>query len=133
MTKLECGLEVLRICAEHDICEMVWWRTDDEYAPVTFLVNVNDQFYPAADAEAITPENLDVFKQAVADCAELDRQQPPTPEDIGKGTDGYAISRADVLFVARLRKTRLWKRKHEKYPTRLQPLLLAAGDTGCGW
>ena len=128
--KLECALEVLRITAEHDVHEL-WWRTDGEYAPVTFLVNVNDQFGPAADAEAITPENLEIFRKAFEDCAELDRKYPPDPKQ-GENW-GYAIHRADVLFVARFRKQRMWKRKWEKYPEAIKPLLLEAGETGFGW
>jgi len=49
------------------------WRTDTEYAPITLFVNCNDLFYWAcADCEEVTIENLDVLKQAIADCKEVD-------------------------------------------------------------
>ena len=42
-------------------CEELWWRTDGEYAPVTFLVNCNDIFFWAcSDCEEITRENVEI-------------------------------------------------------------------------
>ena len=51
----------------------LWWRTDGEYAPVSFFAICNDQFWWAsADLEPITPENVHLLEQAVADCRAVD-------------------------------------------------------------
>ena len=48
----------------------LWWRTDDEYAPVTLLVNCNDLFmWGCADCETLTPADMDDLEKAVADAA----------------------------------------------------------------
>lgn len=66
-------MEVLGFIADEDLHDMLWWRTDGEYAPVTFWINCNDLFaWGFADAEDLTPESLPVLKQAVADCKEID-------------------------------------------------------------
>lgn len=62
-------LRVLRLMAEHDNCDGIWWRTDGEYAPVTFFINCNDLlFWGCADCERVTPENIDRLEQAYLDC-----------------------------------------------------------------
>ena len=46
----------------------LWWRTDDEYAPVTLLVNCNDLFmWGCADCETLAPSDLDDLEKALAD------------------------------------------------------------------
>lgn len=76
MTQPEFVLRVLRCFAEADDCDSVWWRTDDEYAPVTFLVSCNDFFWwGCADAQPITPDNVAVLEQAYADCRAIDHEQ----------------------------------------------------------
>lgn len=114
MNDLEYILEVLRICAEHECCESVWWRTDEGYAPVTFIVNCNDFFSPSADAELITPENLPEFRKAFEDCAAVDAANP--------GKSEFCVTRAELLFVARVRKAFPWRRKYDKLPETMKPL-----------
>lgn len=63
-------LEILKVFADFDDCDAVWWRTDNDYAPVTFLVNCNDTFFwGASDCEAIE-SNQDIadLRQAYQDC-----------------------------------------------------------------
>lgn len=64
---------VLTVFAENDLCGSLYWRTDGEYAPVTFFVNCNDVFcWGCADGEDVTPANLGVLEQAIADCEAID-------------------------------------------------------------
>ena len=61
-------MRVLRATA-FDNCDSIFWRTDDKYAPVTFLAICNDTFaWGTADCEQITEENVAVFEAASADC-----------------------------------------------------------------
>lgn len=47
--------------------EQIWWRTDEEYAPITFLVNCNDLFaWGCADCERLTTDNIDLLESTVA-------------------------------------------------------------------
>ncbi len=49
-------------------CETLLWRTDGEYAPVTFLVDCGGLFdYACADSEPLTPENIAILEQAYRD------------------------------------------------------------------
>jgi hypothetical protein len=99
MTEADCRfvLRVLQITSP-DNCDDIWWRTDGEYAPVTFLVNCNDLFYWAcADCERVTPENVEQLAQAYRDCKEA---------------TGYDLHGAS-LFCARVRGERP---QHACYP-----------------
>jgi hypothetical protein len=59
-------LRVMR-CME-DNNESLWWRTDEEYAPITFFINCNDAFWwGSADAERITEANIGILEQAIKD------------------------------------------------------------------
>lgn len=89
MSTEEFMLKVLGLFATADLCHEVWWRTDTEFAPITFMVNCNDFFYYAsADCEAVTEENLPVLEQAMKDCTDA------------KGNTSYEAS---LLFCARVR------------------------------
>lgn len=56
-----------------DNCEMIWWRTDTEYAPITFFVNCNDLFWWAtSDAETVTPENIHLLEESIKDVEAVD-------------------------------------------------------------
>lgn len=56
-----------------DDCDMIWWRTDSEYAPITFFVNCNDLFaWATADAEDVTPENIHLLEQSIKDVRAID-------------------------------------------------------------
>jgi len=66
-------INVLKLVAEYDLCGMLWWRCDDEYAPITFFINCNDLFWWASgDCERITEENLSVLEQTIKDCEAID-------------------------------------------------------------
>jgi hypothetical protein len=64
----------------------LWWRTDGEFAPVTFFVNCNDVFaWGFSDCETITEENFPVLQQAYKDsenngaelfCARVRKMRP---------------------------------------------------------
>lgn len=63
----EFVLRVLRATA-FDHTDILWWRTDGEYAPVTLFVKCNDLFWWAcADLEQVTPENVGELERAFAD------------------------------------------------------------------
>ncbi len=54
-----------------DHCDDIWWRTDTEYAPITFFVNCNDLFFwGSADCEELTPDNIELFEQSYRDADE---------------------------------------------------------------
>lgn len=68
--------------------EDIWWRTDEEYAPVTLFANCNDLFFwGCADCEEINDENIHVLEKAYADLCAI-------------GDHG---NRAHLLFVCRER------------------------------
>jgi hypothetical protein len=70
-TEVKDILPIMQAIADADAHSSVWWRTDGEYAPVSFLVNCNDIFcWACADAEELTIENLPVFVQACKDASE---------------------------------------------------------------
>ena len=85
-------MHVLKLTGEWDICGSLWWRTDGEYAPVTFFINCNDVFYwGCADAEAITPENIELLEKSMKDSS---------------GAYQYGELYGTMLWCARVRKQR---------------------------
>lgn len=49
----------------------LWWRTDDDYAPVTLIVNCNDLFFwGTADCETLGPSSIDELEKAITDAKE---------------------------------------------------------------
>lgn len=107
-------LRVLHAVAEADHTDMIWWRTDDEYAPVTFLVNCNDCFYWAtADCEEITPDKLQLFEQ--------------TLKDAKAACDGFGTIYAGELFAARCRKLRPQNASYALYPPEMWGLFDESG------
>ena len=73
--KIELALRVMRLFDSFGgpDTDNLWWRTDSEYAPVTMIVNCNDLFmWACADAECITPENIEALEQTVAEVAAID-------------------------------------------------------------
>ncbi len=78
ITSLEITLEhlvmpVLELMSKHHIHDMLSWRCDGEYAPITFWIKCSDQFWwGTADAEDVTIERLPILKKAVEDCNEID-------------------------------------------------------------
>lgn len=114
-TSFDFVLRVLRLFDEWDGLEQdnLWWRTDGEYAPVTFLVNCNDAFWWAtADSERITPDNVAVLEQSLADC---------------KAYSPNGRSHADLLFCCRVRGMRPQGATYKHIEQALWPLFDAAG------
>ena len=84
-------LKVLEITSRYDCTDMIWWRCDGEYTPVTFFVNCNDTFaWACSDCEKITPENIQMFEDTLREVESI--------------IDSTAY--AGELFVARVRKMR---------------------------
>lgn len=112
--------------------EAIWWRTDNEYAPVTFFVNCNDLFYWAcADCEQLTPENLPKLLDACVDC-----RKAMGCESYGSGIDINwtkferfydAASWAPLLLVARVRGMRPQRPYYKSIPEDLHALFDACG------
>lgn len=68
-TTVADAMTILAAVAAMDEHDVIWWRCDGEYAPITFFVRANDLFYWAcSDGEELTIENLAVFQQAFRDC-----------------------------------------------------------------
>jgi hypothetical protein len=108
-------LEVLRLVAEHDCYDSIWWRTDDSYAPITFFANCSDLFYWAtADCETITPKNIGILVQSL--------------EDAGKDEAEWGF----LLFCARARGMRP---QNPAYPKdeKLKALFDACGPERTPW
>lgn len=116
-----------------DLWESIWWRTDGEYAPVTFFVNCNDLFYWAcADLERLTPENLPLLLVALDDVRHaqgLPRGEWPRNLDIKDGWDEWhaAGAWASSLFCARIRGMRPQRPCYRGMPDKLKPLFDACG------
>jgi len=113
---LDFVLDVLKTTGDYDIGGMIFWRTDEDYAPLTFFAICNDVFaWACADAEEITPQNLPDLKKALKDV------------EISNHCCNYIEGVA--LFVSRIRKERpqgacypedktLWKLFDETGPER---------------
>lgn len=68
-------LEILKLTSiEVDENISISWRTDGEYAPVTFFADASDLFsWATADCEDILPVDLADLKQAIKDVKEIDK------------------------------------------------------------
>lgn len=116
-----------------DLWESFWWRTDGEYAPVTFFVNCNDLFYWAcADGETLTPENLPALLTALEDVRRaqgLPTGEWPRARDMKDGWDEHwhSGSWAAQLFCARVRGMRPQRPCYRSMPEKLKPLFDACG------
>ena len=109
---VDFAMRVLRATA-FDLCDCMFWRCDGEYAPITFLVNCSDTFWWAsADAENLTPENVDLFEQSLADV-------------VAVTGDKYDIH-GPILFCCRARKMRPMECAYPE-DKRLWPLFDDAG------
>ena len=79
--------------ASGDMPESLMYRTDGEYAPITFFINCSDEFFwGGADCEELTPENIHILEEALEDCRRVNRVLASC----------YAAS----LFCCRVRKMR---------------------------
>ena len=66
-------LEILRLFAEFDIQDCLWWHFPGDWKSPTFLVKCNDLFYWAtADAEEVTVDSLPALQQAIEECLAID-------------------------------------------------------------
>jgi hypothetical protein len=119
-----------------DLWDAIYWRTDEEFAPVTFWVNCNDLFWWAtADNEEITPENFHLLKEAVNDVASALGAADPSYDkklsieewkvafDLWRKVGSYAAD----LFCARSRKMRPQHPCYKIYPQILHPLFDVCG------
>lgn len=85
-------LRILKVLAFEN-CEDLWWRCDNEYAPLTLFIDCSDAFWwGTADCEAVTPENVHILEEAFRDCKTADPK--------------YGECYASLLFCARVRKVR---------------------------
>ena len=114
----EFFLRVFRIFSETNCGnEGLWWRTDDTYAPVTFLVNCSDTFFwGTADCVPLTPENIDIMEQAVADCKAVPSEDKH-----------LARKYAETLFCARIRGMRPMRLAYPSQCPEILPLFDACG------
>lgn len=59
-----------------DQTEGLWWRTDGEYAPVTFFARVDDVFaWGTADLERVGAADVSALRQARADAEAADPER----------------------------------------------------------
>ena len=100
-------LEILRLFAEFDIHDSLWWCFREGQDEPSFLVKCNDLFYWAtADAEEVTVESLPELRKAIEECRAID----PVCGEL------YGVN----LYAARQRKMRpqncCYPRKKELWP-----------------
>lgn len=92
----------------------LWWRTDEQYAPITLLVNCNDLFvWGCSDCETLTAADIPDLEQALADCKAVS-------EDCG--------SEAGLLWCARKRGMRPQKAYYKHFPEAMHHLFDAVSD-----
>lgn len=108
-------IKLLKLMAQYDSCDSLWWRVD--YGVLRFFVNCNDVFcWACADAEPVTPENIDLLRQSF--------------EDEQTATGGSTSVWGPMLFCARSRGERIqgaWY-KDGSLPKELWPLFDAVGE-----
>lgn len=94
--------------------EILFWRTDREYAPFKIFVICSDVFaWACADMEELTPANIHVLEAAVADLDTADRGS------------GYVC--ADTLFCSRVRGMRPQGAYYKNIERQHWPLFDACG------
>lgn len=102
--------------------ESLWWRTDGEYAPVTFFANCNDLFvWGSADSEPITPETIDVLEQSLRDLQAVAEAKANPRDELN------AIVYTPDLYVARVRGMRPQGACYKYFPKGTWPLFDACG------
>lgn len=112
--------------------EDVWWRTDDEYAPITLMVNCNDLFFwGCSDCEEITRENLPMLETTFAELKAMNKKD-------GEFYKETHLERCTPeVFCCRARKMRPQGACYDEkyYPKAIWPLFDSAGperETGMG-
>lgn len=122
------ALEVLTVIANYGLHDMLFWRTDGEFAPITFFANCNDLFYWAtADLEVINPDNFPEIERAMKDVG----ARPASTVDCTCCTCQFLRKRSESLdglslFCARSRKMRPQKCAYPE-DKKLWPLFDACG------
>ncbi len=105
---LDFVTKVLRLFEDSN--QLIFWRTDEDFSPITFWVNCNDIFYwGASDAEEITPENISLLEQCCIECG-----------------DGFAVE-ASILFCAKMRNMRPQNDIYNHFDKKFWPLFNACG------
>ena len=100
---------VLELVAKADLHRDLFWQCSG-HSHVTFLINCNDIFWwGCADAEEITPENVDLLESAIVD------------------TTSVKSAYAGELFCARVRKLRPQGCFYEGMPDTVAALFDACG------
>ena len=75
--------------------DSLFWRTDEEYAPLALSANCNDLFFwGCSDGEDITTDNIHILEQSYADMQAA---------GIAAGEKHYNAGNAHLLFCARVR------------------------------
>lgn len=101
---------------DFDGCEEIFWRTDGEYAPVTFLLKCNDLFrWGCADAEAITDVSIGVIEATRAEF-------PDHPDD-----NDFKHVYWPSLAACRIRKMRPQKPYYASLPKSMHAAFDACG------
>lgn len=66
-------LEILRLFAEFDIQDCLWWHFPSGPNEPEFLLKCSDLFYwAAADAEEVTVDSLPELRKAIEECRAID-------------------------------------------------------------
>lgn len=110
--KLDFLLRVLRVTAETDMYDELYWAFDTMAGPFFIGIKCSDEFYwGCADDEELTPDNIAVLEQAIVDCRQVTK---------------YGNIYAPQLFCCRMRKMRP---QGCAYPSELEmwPLIDACG------
>lgn len=98
------------------------WRTDGEYAPVSFFVQHNDFFvWASGDSTVLTPENIDVLEQAIKDVDAVLKEAHPDR------SYQYPLDYACKLFACRVNKMRPQGAYYTYIDKALWPLFNDAG------
>lgn len=107
-------MRVMKIFDDIDERDSLWWNTSGPYAPLQFSVMCSDSFdWATADAEALTPDNIGVLEQSIADVK-------PLGYDMGEGVHWGLL-----LFCARARGQRPMRQM--QIPDNLQALFESVG------
>lgn len=105
----------------YELMDGWFWRTDDEYAPLSLMVNCNDLFWwGCADIERLTPENIHILEEACRDAT---------------AANGGTCIYGQELFCARARKMRPQGACYAGMPRAIADLFDACGPeraTGLG-
>lgn len=121
MTHIE---QVISIAIDYDQYDNLHWWRDEEDGQIKVGANCSDLFWWAtADAEEITPDNIQLFEETCNECEALD--------------DGIEFPTvfACALFAARARKMRPQGAYYKMFPRSMWPMFNACGperETGLG-